>query len=125
MKTILDKINKADEIQASKVELGKHEVELGAIQDLEKLIVNAQKDLDAFNKSSKELKTLAKTVVTSGDSFRTNTKAIGDLGFVLEKQFKELGLNYLENPTVRKAVAIIRQDFDVRTITDSARQLTK
>ena len=108
-----------------KVELEKHEVELGAIQDLEKLIENAQKDLDTFNKSSKELKSLAKLVVANGDSFRTYTKGIGDLGTVLERQFKELGLNYLENPTVKKAVAIIRNDFEVRSFTDSARQLTK
>jgi len=38
MKTILEKINKADEIQAKKVELGKHEVELGTIDDIKKLI---------------------------------------------------------------------------------------
>lgn len=36
MKNILDKINRADEIQ-SKIELGTHEVELGTIQDFEKL----------------------------------------------------------------------------------------
>ena len=34
MKTILDKINKAYEIEASKVELGTHEVELGLVQDI-------------------------------------------------------------------------------------------
>ena len=105
--------------------LASHEVELGAIQDLEKLIANAQKDLDLFNKNSKELKTLAKSVVATGDSFRVSTKSIGDLGMVLEKQFKELGLNYLENPTVKKAVALIRQDFDVRSLTDLTRQIAK
>jgi DNA-binding SARP family transcriptional activator len=36
MKTILDKINKADEIQAKKVELGTHEVELSIVTDFEK-----------------------------------------------------------------------------------------
>jgi len=105
--------------------LATHEVELGSVQDLEKAIEASQKELDAFNKNSKELKTLARLVVTNGDSFRNYTKTIGDLGSVIEKQFKELGLNYLENPTVKKAVAIIRQDFDVRSLTDSARQLTK
>lgn len=109
----------------SEIQLESHDVELGAIQDLEKLIISAQKDLDQFNKSSKELKSLARLVVANGDSFRTLTKGIGDLGIVIEKQFKELGLNYLENPSVKKAVAIIRQDFDVRSLTDSARQLTK
>jgi hypothetical protein len=120
LKTVFGKLFKEETTN-----LASHEVELGAIQDLEKLILSAQKDLDAFNKSSKELKSLAKLVVANGDSFRTYTKGIGDLGTVLEKQFKELGLNYLENPTVKKAVAMIRNDFDVRSFTDSARQLTK
>jgi hypothetical protein len=44
MKNILDKINRADEIQANleldKTELAKHEVELGAAQDLEKELSN-------------------------------------------------------------------------------------
>lgn len=36
MKNILDKINRADEIQANKVELGTHEVELALVDDLKK-----------------------------------------------------------------------------------------
>ena len=44
MKNILDKINRADEIQ-SKVELGTHEVELGIIQDI---IAEYQKGISAF-----------------------------------------------------------------------------
>ena len=36
MKNILDKINKADEIQANKVELGTHEVQLGVIDEAKK-----------------------------------------------------------------------------------------
>jgi hypothetical protein len=120
LKTVYSKLFKEETTN-----LASHEVELGAIQDLEKLIANAQKDLDLFNKNSKELKTLAKSVVATGDSFRVSTKSIGDLGMVLEKQFKELGLNYLENPTVKKAVALIRQDFDVRSLTDLTRQIAK
>ena len=42
MKNILDKINRADEIQANlelnKTELGKHEVELGKLDDLNKML---------------------------------------------------------------------------------------
>lgn len=50
MKNILDKINRADEIQANKVELGTHEVELGIIQDLENLFINYNKESSAFEK---------------------------------------------------------------------------
>jgi hypothetical protein len=55
LKTVYSKLFKEETTN-----LASHEVELGAIQDLEKLIANAQKDLDLFNKNSKELKTLAK-----------------------------------------------------------------
>ena len=45
MKTILDKINKADEIQAKKVELGKHEVNLALISEISDSVkkINLQK----------------------------------------------------------------------------------
>jgi hypothetical protein len=45
MKNILDKINKADKIQASKVELGKHEVELALISEISDSVrkINLQK----------------------------------------------------------------------------------
>lgn len=123
LKTTMSKIAQIE--QTERTDLGLHEVELGALQDLEKLITSAQKDLDAFNKSSKELKSLAKFVVANGDSFRTYVDGINNLGSVISKQFKDLGLNYLDDPTVKKAVQLIKNDFDVRSITDSARQLTK
>jgi hypothetical protein len=59
MKTILDKINKAHEIQASKVELGKHEVELAIVDDIKKLQITANKSEDtALNELKKGISIL-------------------------------------------------------------------
>jgi hypothetical protein len=59
MKTILDKINKADEIQANKVELGKHEVELAIVDDIKKLQITANKSEDtALNELKKGISIL-------------------------------------------------------------------
>ena len=48
MKNILDKINKAHEVEATK--LGTHEIELGIIQDLENLFINYNKESSSFEK---------------------------------------------------------------------------
>jgi DNA repair ATPase RecN len=64
MKTILDKINKADEIQANKVELAKHEVELGAIDDLQSkyktIASKAPKIKEVLLNKTTELRTVVK-----------------------------------------------------------------
>jgi hypothetical protein len=52
MKTILDKINKAYEIQANKTELGKHEVELAVADNLKKAL---KVYIDSVSKYGKEL----------------------------------------------------------------------
>jgi hypothetical protein len=56
MKTILDKINKADEIQAKKVELGKHEVELALTDDIAKKTDQIQLITNALNKFATEFR---------------------------------------------------------------------
>lgn len=49
MKNILDKINRADEIQTNKVELGTHEVELALVDDIKKLIQEANNNKNAYS----------------------------------------------------------------------------
>lgn len=58
MKNILDKINKADEIQANKVELGTHEVELGLNQELEAVMKKISTELEIADKSLNTLSAL-------------------------------------------------------------------
>ena len=117
-KTVYEKLFRNDETK-----LATHEVELAGIVDLKKITDLAQKDLENWAKYSKEVKSFAKLVVDNGDNFRKKTEEINNLGQVLKKQFADLGLNYLDNADVIKAVALLKKDFDVRSFSDSARQL--
>lgn len=56
MKNILDKINRADEIQTNKVELGTHEVNLNALEEIRK----AELEPNAFMDKAISLKNEAK-----------------------------------------------------------------
>ena len=119
LRTIFEKLSKEE------TKLASHEVELANINELKKLTALAQKDLENFVKYSKEVRGFAKLVVEYGDNFRKKTAEINSLGEILKKQFAELGMNYLESPDVIKAVALLKSDFDVRSFSDTARQLTK
>ena len=94
MKTILDKINKADEIQASKVELGKHELELSTIKILEEDAVRMKKGLDKLKALRIEMK---KTYLDSIDGANTNWANF-------KQKAKELGLNPDDFPLVKNFV---------------------
>jgi ABC-type transporter Mla subunit MlaD len=106
LKTIYDKLG-------DKTELAKHEVELAKIDDLIKFTNEAQKNYADFVKTNASLITLAKTTTQSAESFKTNLTKISDLATVLQKQFQELGLNYLENADVKKAVALLNKGYEV------------
>lgn len=102
-----------DKLFTEKVELAKHEVELAKMDELIKLTNEAQKNYSDFDKTNSALITLAKTVVKNAESFDINTKKINDLASVLKKQFQELGLDYLANEDVKKAVTLLNKSFVV------------
>jgi len=101
MKTILDKINRATEIQAKKTELAKHEVELGTIDDIKRLTTIYA------NKISKDYTTIFKEhtdIVNSVKSLQSKSKAAYELynksyaefnkaQQMLKKQTSDLGLD--------------------------------
>jgi uncharacterized Fe-S cluster-containing MiaB family protein len=107
MKTILDKINKADEIQAKKVELGKYEVHLGLAEDLSK----AKAEMDSVNKSLndqliklKNSDALIRKAKMDADKVYSDSKKmtatadktlsqVANLLDKIDKQAKDLGLN--------------------------------
>lgn len=107
MKTILDKINKADEIQTKKTELGKHEVNLALVEDLAKLLTRMKAIDSALAKSTqKSLNSLggfAKVQADLADAYSTAELDVEDaqkdikeavvLIDKVAKQAKELGLN--------------------------------
>ena len=112
-----------DKLFTEKVELAKHEVELASIDELKKLVDNSEAILKTYNTSANNFKSAAKTIVRLGDEFRDKTGKINDLASTLKKQFADLGLNYLDNADVKIAIALLQKDFDVRSFTDSARQI--
>ena len=110
---------------AKKIELGTHKVELSNINDLEKVNADAKKNLAEFKKQQADLKNTAKLLISSGDKFKENTLKINSMATELNKQFKELGLNYLDNASVKEAIALLDQNFEVTSYTGLVKQINK
>jgi hypothetical protein len=114
MKNILDKINKADEIQAKKTELAKHEVELSSIAQLENAIKEGKKEIALFDKVEndrkiilEELSKKQKDLLNRIQDFSLNVNQKMEYLFRtfqdLDKKAKELGLSVKENPAYKEA----------------------
>ena len=100
MKNILDKINKAHEVEATKIELGTHEVLLGALQEIEKELVTASsgaiKSIDMAKAAIKPAQTslqLNKELLTKLQNF---TKQIKDLGITAPQKEVETGIRQVK-----------------------------
>lgn len=102
MKTILDKINRADEIQAKKMELAKHEVELANIQDLVRIVNEAEKSLANFNSLYEKINTLKPQIVKLGDQIVALQIEMNKSAGTFEKQFSELGLKFSDYPEYKR-----------------------
>jgi len=103
MKNILDKINKADEIQANKVELGKHEVELGVADNLKKAlklytdsVSKYGKDLDnafvpirTLEKAITELKGRVSEVVSIAQELRKSEDNVSSELDIVRKKIQQ------------------------------------
>lgn len=106
MKNILDKINRADEIQ-SKVELGKHEVELALINDLKTKADFSQKAYDGFLSAYKLIINESAKAIEEGTKYVNYGKELDGLLKKFQLQAKELGLNYGDNSDYKKAENIL------------------
>lgn len=89
MKNILDKINRADEIQANleldKTELGKHKVELGAIDIW----------ITAYKNEAGKIAGIKNKIVAANDELGAaivNLQSLPSVGDKLTSQMKELGI---------------------------------
>ncbi len=108
MKTILDKINKADEIQAKKVELGKHEVELGSIDNLNKLLEEIKgAGRNIAQTGRKSVSALVNTTFPLIDSTRKKIEQAKKDYEIILKQTKDLGIEIPANVTanIKNAIA--------------------
>ena len=118
LKTIYDKLG-------DKTELAKHEVELASITELQKLNQDAYKNLAEFKKRELELKAIARLLISSGEKFNDNTRDINLKAKDLSKQFKELGLNFLDNADVKAATKLLDMDFEVSQYLGYVKQINK
>jgi hypothetical protein len=91
----------------------KHDVELANIDELVKATNDGEKNVIEFNKANQEVIKFGKIAVQQADAFRANTNKINQLASSLKKQFDDLGLNYLDNADVKKAVALLNKDRDI------------
>jgi hypothetical protein len=123
MKTILDKINKADEIQANKTELAKHELELANIQDLVRLVSEAEKSLANFNSLYEKLNTLKPQIVKLGDQIVASQSDMNNLIRTFGKQFSELGLKFSDYPEYKRISEFMSKSRMVGDMTRYIKQI--
>lgn len=123
MKTILDKINKADEIQAKKVELGTHEVNLGYLQDIQKKAETQLKKYSDIPELFKYWQTVSQWITSNEgkiSKFKGTRSAylmgLNDIIPELENNFNEIetklksvGLNAMENAEYKKGYTSLVQ----------------
>jgi hypothetical protein len=108
MKTILDKINKAHEIEANKTELGKHEVELGSIDNLNKLLEEIKgAGRNIAQTGRKSVSALVNTTFPLIDSTRKKIEQAKKDYEIILKQTKDLGIEIPANVTanIKNAIA--------------------
>ena len=118
MKNILDKINKADEIQANKVELGTHEVELALVDDVQALYNVANKSYQAnTNTIQKYASQLESMFQKTADEYK---KAL-DKYLQLDKMSKELGIQLPNDVTKLKGLI----EFGLSDSLESKKNATK
>jgi len=110
MKNILDKINRADEIQANleldKTELGKHEVELALIDDFRKLLNIATADYKEFNDAYNKFNDFKKLVIAFGEKYASNTDKLESMYSQMFKTSKELGLDFNSTKEGKDALSL-------------------
>jgi hypothetical protein len=109
----------------AKTELAKHKVNLAKLDDLIKIVKNGEKNVKDFNDINSQLIKLAREAVKSGEAFRVNISEINNLGSALEKQFKDLGLNYLENVEIKKASALLNEGYNITSQLGYIKQIIK
>lgn len=97
MKNILDKINRADEIQANleldKTELGKHEVELALIDDIKKIMDRALSRKSEFQKFSQTVQQQLDNLKVSSNMWNRDLSEAQTLISNLIVKAKEIGVS--------------------------------
>ena len=103
MKNILDKINKADEIQANKVELGKHEVELALIDDLKEIVAKGKQVQGSMVEGQLEVKNIAQRTLQFAKEHLKNLDNVSKLSNQMKTQADGLGIDITKVAEYRSA----------------------
>jgi hypothetical protein len=109
MNNILKMISKM-ESNANEVKLGKHEVELGLIDDLNKLTENSKKLAQDFYKEKLAIVNQVKIAKTKADNYLSESQKMEVVLNNIKKQFNDLGLNIEQNKDVYNAQLIKEND---------------
>jgi predicted P-loop ATPase len=106
-----------------KTELESHKIELASLSDLKKVTDDAKKNLDLFNKSNNDIVAAAKVALKNADNYQSDGVKLYDILNSIEKQFKELGLDYQQNQEVKNAINVWTANRDVERQKAYLRQL--
>lgn len=102
MKNILDKINRADEIQ-SKVELGTHEVELALIDDLKEIVAKGKQVQGSMVEGQLEVKNIAQRTLQFAKEHLKNLDNVSKLSNQMKTQADGLGIDITKVAEYRSA----------------------
>jgi hypothetical protein len=103
MKNILDKINRADEIQANKVELGTHEVELALIDDLKEIVAKGKQVQGSMVEGQLEVKNIAQRTLQFAKEHLKNLDNVSKLSNQMKTQADGLGIDITKVAEYRSA----------------------
>jgi predicted P-loop ATPase len=106
-----------------KEELATQKVELASLSDLKTVTENAKKNLDLFNKSNNDTVVAARLALKNADNYQNDKSKLFDILSSIEKQFKELGLDFQQNQEVKNAIQVSIADRDVERQKGYLRQI--
>ena len=101
MKNILDKINKAYEVEATK--LGTHEVELALIDDLKQIVAKGKQVQGSMVKGQLEVKNIAQRTLQFAKEHLKNLDNVSKLSNKMKTQADALGIDITKVAEYRSA----------------------
>ena len=122
MKYVLQKMAQYEQREIE-TKLSQHDVELANINEMVKLINEAETKLKKFNSLYDQVDKVKPLIVQLGQEITMIQTKINGLESTFEKQFAELGLKFSEYPEYKKASDFISRSRMVGSMTAGIKQL--